>query len=134
MKKAVKKKATKKVVKKKISKPTKKKVTKKVTKSKPKKVSEKKAVKVSNFSFEPIPHPKFSELVIITKAPKWAKETVGKRYLTSAYAEKMIATLCAEKLITSAEKSINKQVKDTIGEEIIKTDVEAVTVSDYDAE
>jgi hypothetical protein len=112
-----------------------KKVTKKkVTKFKPKKLESKKSVKISNFSFEPIPHPKFSELVIITKAPGWAKETIGKRYLNSKFAEKMITTLCAERLINSAEKAIGKQVKDTLGEEIIKTDVEAVTVSDYDAE
>ena len=116
-------------------KPAIKKVTKKkVTKSKPKKVESKKSVKISNFSFEPIPHPKFSELVVITKAPSWAKETIGKRYLNSKFAEKMITTLCAERLINSAEKSIGKQVKDTLGEEIIKTDVEAITVSDYDGQ
>lgn len=120
----------------------KKKVTKKVvrkaktTKAKKKEVVSKTPAKgrVSNFSFEPIAHPKFEQLVIITKAPKWAKQTIGKRYLNADYAKKMIAELVAEHCIDKDEVAVNSQVTNTLGAEVIQTEVEAVTASDYDTE
>jgi hypothetical protein len=122
MKKATKKTANKKVVKK---------------KSTPKKTKVKAvATKVTRpvFKFEPVPHPKFTDLVIFTKAPSWAKDIIGKRYLNSDYATKMITTLTAERTIKGGERSVTKEVKSLVGEEIISTEVEATTVSDYEYE
>jgi hypothetical protein len=130
-KKATKKPAVKKVTKKKVTKPTKKKTTKVVKK----KVTNTKGVKISNFSFEPIAHPKFSELVVFTKAPSWAKDIVGKRYLNPSFATKMINTLTAERVINSGKKAAKKEVDQLVGEEIIQTTFEPVTNTvSYDAE
>jgi hypothetical protein len=81
-----------------------------------------------------VPHPKFTDLVIFTKAPSWAKDVIGKRYLNSDYATKMITTLTAERTIKGGERSVTKEVKSLVGEEIISTEIEATTVSDYEHE
>ena len=122
------------VAKKKVAKKTVRKV--KRAKTAKKEISSKSAPKarISNFSFESVAHPKFDELVIITKAPKWAKQTIGKRYLNADYAKKMIAELVAEHCINKDEVSVNSQVTNTLGEEVIQTEVETVTTSDYDTE
>lgn len=117
-KKPVKKVARKKVVKKKST-------TKKKVVSKPKSTS-------SRFAFEPVVHPKFPELVVITKAPTYAKHTIGKRYLNSKFAEKMIAELVAEHTIDSSKKVVKGQIKESLGEEIINTEIQSVKVNTYD--
>lgn len=117
-KKPVKKVARKKVVKKKVT-------TKKKTTPKPKVAS-------SRFAFEPIVHPKFPELVIITKAPSYAKHTIGKRYLNSKFAEKMIAEIVAEHTIDSSKKVVKAQLKESLGEEIISTEISAPKINSYD--
>jgi hypothetical protein len=131
-KKATKKTAVKKVTKKKVTKPTKKKTTKAVKKTATKPKA--KGVSVSKFSFEPISHPKFSELVVFTKAPSWAKDIVGKRYLNPSFATKMINTLTAERVINSGKKAAKKEVDQLVGEEIIQTTFEPVNTVSYDAE
>ena len=124
MKKVTKKKAVKKVAKKKTVKNS------KTKKPAIKAVSVKKARPL--FAFEPIPHPKFADLVIITKAPSWAKDVIGKRYLNSDFATKMITELTAERTIKGGEKSVVNEVKSLVGEEVIQTEFEAPKISVYD--
>ena len=125
----------KKVVKKKaVKKVAKKKVVKKTAKPAKKIKVETKGVTVSKFTFEPIPHPKFSELVVFTKAPSWAKEVVGKRYLNKDFAIKLINNITAERVINSGGKLVKKEVKELVGEELPQTDFTTSNVNDYDAE
>ena len=129
----------KKVVKKKaVKKVAKKKVVKKTAKPAKKIKVETKGVSVSKFTFEPIPHPKFSELVVFTKAPKWAREVVGKRYLNKDFAIKLINNMTAENhiknLVVGGEKAVTKEIKQLVGDELPQTDFDASNVNDYDAE
>jgi hypothetical protein len=113
----------------------KKKPVKKVARKKvvtKKKVTPKPKVASSRFAFEPIVHPKFPELVIITKAPSYAKHTIGKRYLNSKFAEKMIAEITAEHTIDSSKKVVKAQIKESLGEEIISTEISTAKVNTYD--
>lgn len=103
-----------------------KKVTKKAVKKSSKKVAKKSTKKVSSegpkerkprssFKLEKVEHHKFPELVIVSKAPSWAKSAVGKRYVNEEFANKMIHSLLAEKIIKTGEKAVKKEIKGVLG-------------------
>jgi hypothetical protein len=113
---------------------TKKAVAKKSVKKVKVAVPTSKKVRIGNFAFEPFEHPKFPSMVVVTNAPKWAKEVIGKKYVDEGFATKTINSLLAERVVDSGAKSAKGEIKSVIGETIEPLEIQTVNVDYYGVE
>jgi hypothetical protein len=88
-------------------------------------------VKIGNFAFEPTLHPSFPEMVVITNAPKWAKHMLGKKYISSVPATKLINTMIAERVVDSGAKSAKSEIKSVVGDTLEQVQFVPVNVDYY---
>ena len=65
-----------------------------------------------NCIIETTPTEKFPQMVTITKTPKLRSIFEGRRYLTPQHAEIAIETWEAERMITSKEKYVKKELEE----------------------
>lgn len=101
--------ATKKVTKSKTAKA----VTKKSVSKKSKKavaIAKVKAFKHKRVTLEPIGTESLPDMVFVASGPSWAKDIVGKRYVSAERAISVIEALDAEKVIAKGAKAVTKEL------------------------